>query len=85
MPIGLCTPILLSKIYREKNVLVVGCGFGDDALYLAKLGANVCAFDLSPDSLSIARALAEREGLMVKRSPILLRMKESSSNWIFRK
>ncbi|WP_404301135.1 class I SAM-dependent methyltransferase [Alicycliphilus denitrificans] len=48
---------------KGKNVLVVGCGFGDDALRLAKLGAKVSAFDLSPDSLEIARALALREGL----------------------
>ena len=48
-----------------KKVLVVGCGFGDDALRLAKLGADVYAFDLSPDSLEIARALAVREGLQI--------------------
>lgn len=44
-----------------KRVLVVGCGFGDDAIRLAKMGAIVDAFDLSPDSLAIARALAKRE------------------------
>lgn len=49
-----------------KDVLVVGCGFGDDALRLAKLGARVTAFDLSPDSLRIARALAAREKLAVQ-------------------
>ena len=47
----------------DKRVLIVGCGFGDDALRLAKLGAKVNAFDLSPDSLEIARSLATREGL----------------------
>ncbi len=46
-----------------KRVLVVGCGFGEDALRLAKLGAVVSAFDLSPDSLDIARKLAARAGL----------------------
>jgi 2-polyprenyl-3-methyl-5-hydroxy-6-metoxy-1,4-benzoquinol methylase len=46
-----------------KKVLVVGCGLGDDALRLAKLGAHVSAFDLSPESLAIASALALREGL----------------------
>ena len=50
---------------KDKKVLVVGCGFGDDALRLAKLGARVCAFDLSPDSLQIAKVLAIREGLEV--------------------
>jgi len=48
-----------------KKVLVVGCGFGDDALRIAKLGAEVTAFDLSPDSLSIAEKLAEREQLNI--------------------
>jgi ubiquinone/menaquinone biosynthesis C-methylase UbiE len=48
---------------KDRRVLVVGCGFGDDALRIAKLGAKVNAFDLSPDSLEIARSLASREGL----------------------
>ena len=56
---------LVSCNLRDKKVLVVGCGFGEDALRIAKLGANVSAFDLSPDSLSIAKALALREGLKV--------------------
>jgi ubiquinone/menaquinone biosynthesis C-methylase UbiE len=50
---------------KGRRVLVVGCGFGDDALRLSKLGADVYAFDLSPDSLSIAKALADREGLRI--------------------
>jgi len=50
---------------KDRRVLVVGCGFGDDALRLAKLGAKVNAFDLSPDSLEIARSLASREGLNI--------------------
>ena len=56
---------LLTCELKDKKVLIVGCGFGDDALRIAKLGANVCAFDLSPDSLLIARALAAREGLTI--------------------
>jgi ubiquinone/menaquinone biosynthesis C-methylase UbiE len=51
---------------KGQKVLVVGCGFGDDALRLAKLGAEVYAFDLSPESLMIARSLALREGLTVR-------------------
>ncbi len=50
---------------KGKKVLVVGCGFGDDALRLAKLGAHVSAFDLSPDALRIARQLARREQLTI--------------------
>jgi len=57
---------LVNCDFKDKRVLVVGCGFGDDALRLAKLGARVSAFDLSPDSLEIARALASREGLGIQ-------------------
>lgn len=56
---------LLTLDLPGKRVLVVGCGFGEDALRLARLGADVYAFDLSPDSLGIARRLAQREGLAV--------------------
>jgi ubiquinone/menaquinone biosynthesis C-methylase UbiE len=57
---------LRNKNLKEQNVLVVGCGFGDDALYLARHGAHVKAFDLSPESLSIARARAEKESLAIE-------------------
>ena len=50
---------------RNKRTLVAGCGFGDDALRLAKLGADVHAFDLSTELLDIGRELAQREGLTV--------------------
>lgn len=56
---------LCARDLKGQRVLVVGCGFGDDAIRLAKLGASVSAFDLSPDSLSIARAIAQREGLLI--------------------
>jgi ubiquinone/menaquinone biosynthesis C-methylase UbiE len=57
---------LIHQDLNQKNVLVVGCGFGEDALRLAKLGANVYAFDLSPESLQIAAQIAEREKLTIK-------------------
>jgi 2-polyprenyl-3-methyl-5-hydroxy-6-metoxy-1,4-benzoquinol methylase len=50
---------------KGKTALVVGCGEGDDALRLARLGADVYAFDLSPEAIALARALAEREKLSV--------------------
>jgi ubiquinone/menaquinone biosynthesis C-methylase UbiE len=56
---------LVSCDLRDKAVLVVGCGFGDDALRLAKLGARVSAFDISPESLQIGETLAARERLTV--------------------
>ncbi|WP_373546671.1 class I SAM-dependent methyltransferase [Chamaesiphon sp.] len=50
-------PWLLDWIKRSQlslqdlRVLVVGCGLGDDAEYLAGLGAKVTAFDLSPTAI----------------------------------
>ncbi len=46
-----------------KRVLVPGCGFGEDAIRLALLGAEVSAFDLSPESLEIARSRARHAGV----------------------
>ena len=37
--------------FQDLRVLVVGCGLGDDAEYLAGLGAKVTAFDLSPTAI----------------------------------
>lgn len=37
-----------------KRVLAPGCGFGEDAIRLARLGACVDAFDLSPDIIDVA-------------------------------
>jgi 2-polyprenyl-3-methyl-5-hydroxy-6-metoxy-1,4-benzoquinol methylase len=36
---------------RDLHILVVGCGLGDDAEYLAQLGAKVTAFDLSQTAI----------------------------------
>lgn len=50
---------------QGKNVLVIGCGFGDDALFAAKMGACVSAFDISPESLEIAKLRAEKYQLEI--------------------
>jgi 2-polyprenyl-3-methyl-5-hydroxy-6-metoxy-1,4-benzoquinol methylase len=50
---------------QGKRVPVIGCGFGEDALRVAKLGANVHAFDLSPESIEIARERARRDSLSI--------------------
>ena len=39
------------------NALVVGCGLGDDAVYLDDLGFKVTAFDISPTAIEWARRL----------------------------
>jgi SAM-dependent methyltransferase len=51
---------------RGKRVLEYGCGLGKCTALLAKSGARVSAFDLSPASVSIARRRAEANGLDVE-------------------
>lgn len=58
--------LLLKEPLYNKKVLVVGCGAGYDALRVAKMGAQVYAFDLSPDMLKIARSSATDEGFTIK-------------------
>ena len=57
---------LMRQDLRGTKALVAGCGLGDDAIYLAKLGAQVSAFDLSPDMISLARQLAQRQSADVR-------------------
>lgn len=57
----------LYTIARDRNlkglrVLVPGCGFGEDAARLARLGAEVEAFDISAEIIDIARARAAQHG-----------------------
>ena len=40
-----------------RTALVVGCGLGDDALYLRELGFKVTAFDISPKAIEWAKKL----------------------------
>lgn len=56
---------LLARDLAGKAVLVLGCGFGEDAIRIARLGARVSACDLSPESLAIAEARARRAGLEI--------------------
>ena len=55
--------LLMAENLGDKLVMVPGCGFGDDAIRLAKLGAKVHASDLSEDLLDIARKRAVKMGI----------------------
>ena len=48
---------------RGKRVLEYGCGLGKCTALLAKSGAHVSAFDLSPASIAVARRRAEANAL----------------------
>ena len=39
----------------QSRALVIGCGLGDDAEYIASKGARVTAFDLAPEAIHWAR------------------------------
>jgi SAM-dependent methyltransferase len=56
-------PVLVQELpgleVSGKRVLVVGCGYGDDAALLARAGGKVTAFDIAPSA--VARC-AERFG-----------------------
>jgi SAM-dependent methyltransferase len=56
---------LLAADLAGQAVLVLGCGFGDDAIRIARLGARVSACDLSPESLAIAGERARRAGVAI--------------------
>ncbi len=53
---------LMAAGLAGKRVMIPGCGFGEDAIRLAHLGAEVFASDLSPDLLRIAAERATRMG-----------------------
>ena len=43
---------------KGKKALVVGCGLGDDAEYLSRLGFRTLAFDISPTAIAWCKKLA---------------------------
>jgi 2-polyprenyl-3-methyl-5-hydroxy-6-metoxy-1,4-benzoquinol methylase len=48
---------------RGKRILDVGCGEGEDSVLLAKLGAIVTGFDVSPGAIRVAQRRAELDGV----------------------
>src|ERR1700738_3006714 len=43
-----------------KKALVLGCGYGEDAIRLSALGMEVSACDLSPEAVAIAKARVDK-------------------------
>lgn len=48
---------------KGKKVLVPGCGLGEDAIRIASLGAEVHAFDISPDIVALTRRRLDNLGI----------------------
>ncbi|MBQ7721323.1 MAG: class I SAM-dependent methyltransferase [Kiritimatiellae bacterium] len=59
---------LLPEIGPGMRALELGCGGGQNSVYLAKRGAVCDAFDISSEQLAAARALARREGVRIRFS-----------------
>ncbi|MBX2829682.1 MAG: class I SAM-dependent methyltransferase [Rhodospirillales bacterium] len=60
---------VLERFVKDRpsgNALELGCGKGDDAVWLVKQGWNVTAIDLSETALEYARANAARNGVADK-------------------
>lgn len=55
--------LLMAHGVTGKRVLIPGCGFGEDAIRIAKLGGRVYASDLSEELLEIARRRAVLMGV----------------------
>jgi len=65
-PNNLCYEIMrLKPPTKPYKVLDIGCGEGKDAVFLARNGYNVTAFDISEQGLSKARKLADHCGVKV--------------------
>ncbi len=56
---------LLPKQLEGLRCLELGCGAGQNSIYLASQGAQCCAIDFSPKQLDFGRKLAEQEGLNI--------------------
>lgn len=65
-PNNLCYEIMRMKPpIKPYKVLDIGCGEGKDAVFLARNGYAVTAFDASEQGLSKARELAEKRGVKI--------------------
>ncbi len=51
---------------RGKNILELGCGAGEAAVYFAKKGARVTATDISNGMLEVVKKLARKHGVEVE-------------------
>ena len=58
--------ILANKLQGKKKALDLGCGQGEDILYLAQLGHDVTGIDISKVAISQMSARAKIKGLKVK-------------------
>ena len=63
---------------RGRSVLDLGCGQGEEAVYLATLGAHVTAIDISEVGVDIARRRAVHNGVADRVRAIVMRADPTS-------
>lgn len=62
----IATCAALGVFPREGVILDIGCGSGSDAVFLAKLGYNVKALDISTKALELVKQKAAKSGVTVE-------------------
>ncbi|WP_417683422.1 SAM-dependent methyltransferase [Pseudidiomarina aquimaris] len=65
---------------EEAHILCVADGEGRNSVYLAELGANVCAMDISSVGLAKANKLAEQRGVSIQTEVVDLTQAELPQN-----
>lgn len=65
-PAALCKEIV-NFLPKDKTlkILDIGCGEGKDAVYFAKLGYQVSAFDVTENGIRKTKMLAKKEGVKI--------------------
>ncbi len=74
------TRVRLRQFTTGMRVLELGCGTGEDAVWLAQRGVNVTATDASPAMLEQTRAKAKRAGVSERIKTELLDLNDPSPN-----
>ncbi len=64
--------LLQATFAQEANLLEIGCGTGEEAIYLAQQGYRITATDVSPEMVAITRQKARLAGLDDRLTAITL-------------
>ncbi|MEE9554636.1 MAG: methyltransferase domain-containing protein [candidate division Zixibacteria bacterium] len=63
---NLLVPLISSHLRPRSRVLVIGCGEGRDALFLARIGFDVVATEISESGLNKVRAAIKSNGVKLE-------------------